>query len=846
MLEDIRYRLRGLPWFADLAGDMRYAMRAVRKNPGFAATAILTLALGVGANTAVFSVVNTVLVKPLPYPDPDRIVLLMTTWRGRGSFPGVSAPKFTEWRRSTDGFQDAAAYRLGGVMNLTRRDQPEQIAAGRVSAAFFRLFGARVAQGRTFTTEEDQPNGPHVVVISDGFWQRQMGAAPDVSGQTLSLDGDSYTVIGVLEPGFEAVSLSVSVAPPADVWVPLQLDPNSQSDAPFLAAARLRTGITLDVAQAQTDVAASVIRQAFPAVMPSDAGLSVEPLQTVLVRDVRASLLLLLGAVGFVLLIVCTNTANLLLVRASVRQREMAIRLATGASRGRLARQLLTESLVLSVSGGTLGFLFALAGMRTVLAVGSGDIPRIVAHSSAYTVDWRVLAFTLIVSIATGIAFGLVPALHASRVDLDATLRGGSDRVGSGPGHSRLRALLVISEVALALMLLVGSALLVRSFVTLRGVNPGFDTHGILTMQMAITGERFATIAGTSQVLRDGLQGVGAVPGVEVAAATLTGAPLSGSLSFLNITIPGRSLDGPYYAGGYLGGWQVISPHYFDVFKIPVVAGRIFTERDRRGTPLVVIINQAMARQFWPTESPLDHHILIGQGAGPDYEETTPRQIVGVVGDVRHVGLQWDPRPTAYVPVTQMADNQIAFLNRIGGRLTWIVRAREESYRLVQPIQHELGQASGGLPLAEIRSMNELSSASTARTQFEMWLMAIFSGSALLLAALGVFGVMTYTVRQRSREIGIRVALGAGPHRVRNMVLIHGMRLALCGVAIGMASAFGLARLISGLLFGVSPHDRMVFISMPLLLGVVAFAAVWLPARRAAAVDPAIALRHDG
>ena len=845
MQETIRSRVQVLRWIADLVGDVRYAVRAVRRNPGFAATTILTLAVGLGANTAVFSVVNTVLLSPLPYPDPDRLVVLLTTLRGRGPVLGVSEPEFTEWRRSTDAFQDATAYRIGGVMNLTHRDRPEQVAAGRASADLFRLFGARVARGRTFTAEEDRPNGPQVVVVSDGFWRRQMGAAADAVGQTLSLDGNAYTVIGVLESGFDADSLSVAGAPRPDLWMPLQLDPNSQSDVPLLAAARVRGGITLDVARAQTAAAARAIREAFPAVMPAEAGLNVEPLHTVLVGDVRPALLLLLAAVGLVLLIVCTNTASLLLVRASVRQREMAIRLATGASRGRIARQLLTESLVLAVAGGALGFLLALFGMKALLALHPGGLPRIVAGSSAYTLDSRVLAFTWLVSIATGVAFGLVPARQATRVDLDAVLRAGSDRAGVGPGHATLRGLFVVSEVALALMLLVGSALLVRSFVTLRAVNPGVDTHGLLTMQMAATGRGFATIDGASRIVQDGLQRVAAVPGVEAAAATFTGAPLSGGMSFLNITIPGRSLGGPYFAGGHLGGWQLISPQYFDVFKIPVVAGRAFTERDTRGRPPVVVINQTMARQFWPNESPLNQQILIGQGAGADFEETTPRQIVGVVGDVRHVGLEFDPRPTAYVPLAQTADNHLAFFNRIGSRLTWVVRTREEPYRLAEAIQHELRQASGGLPLAAIRSMSDVSTASTARTQFDMWLMAAFSAAALMLAAVGVFGVMAYTVRQRTREIGIRVALGAEAHRVRNMVLVQGMRLALCGVAIGMVLALGLARLMEGLLFGVTPHDRVAFLSMPLLLSVVAFAAVWLPARRAASVDPTIALRHE-
>ena len=837
--------MRAPAWIADLRADFRYAVRTLYRNPGFAVASILTLTLGIGANTAVFSVVNTVLVKPLPYPDPEAIVVLMTTLRGRGSAPSVSAPKFDVWSRNTDAFLDTAVYRMGGVMNLTDRDQPEQVATGHVSASFFRLFGATLAQGRTFTAEEDRPNGARVAIVGNAFWRRHFGPSSSVAGQTLSLDGEPYSVIGVLAPDFDADSLSPVTAPRADLWLPLQLEPGSQSDAPLFVAARLREGITLEVAQAQTDAAVVAIRQEFPAVMPVDAGLSVERLHRVMVGDVRPSLLMLMAAVGVVLLLVCANLANLFLARALDRQREIAVRMAAGASRGRIARQLLTESLVLSLSAGTLGCLLALIGTQALPAMHSLSIPRVGADNPAYVLDSAVLAFTLMVAIATGVLFGLAPAVRASRLDLDAVLRLGADRAGAGFGHSRLRALLVVSEIALAVTLLIGSSLLIRSLVTLRGVNPGFEGRGLLTMQTAVTGRRFATMAGVSQTVRDGLQRVGSLPGVDRAAATLTGAPLSGFLSFLNITIPGRSLDGPYYAGGYLGGWHLISPDYFNVLEIPLVSGRPFTARDDRGAPPVVIINQAMLRQFWPNESPIGHSILIGQGAGPDYEETTPRRIVGVVGDVRHVGLEFNPRLTAYVPLTQMSDDQAAFFNRIGGRLTWMVRTREETHRFTELIQDELRRASGGLPVAAVRSMNQLSSASTARRRFDTWLMSIFGGSALLLAVIGVASVMMYTVRARTREIGIRVAIGAESRSVRNMVLFQGMRLAVTGIAVGTASAAALAGLMEGFLFGVTPHDWVTFVSMPLLLGAVALAAVWLPARRAALVDPMVALRHD-
>jgi putative ABC transport system permease protein len=442
------------------------------------------------------------------------------------------------------------------------------------------------------------------------------------------------------------------------------------------------------------------------------------------------------------------------------------------------------------------------------------------------------------------VAFGLVPALRASRVDLDTVLRAADDRATTASHSTKFGAWCAVAEIALALMLLVGSALLLRGFMTLRGVNPGFEASNVLTMRTAVTGPRFASVDATSQVITSGLERVGSMPGVEAAAATLTGAPLSGVMSFLNITVPGRLLDGPYFAGGYLGGWHLITPRYFDALGIPLVAGRRFTEQDQPGAAPVVIINQAMAKQLWPDTSPLGFHLLIGQGAGPDYEETTPRQVVGVVGNVRHVGLQFDARPTAYVPLAQTAGNQMALFNRIGVQLTWIVRTEQDPARAAGAIRTELRRSISGLPLAATQTMDDLSSASTARERFVTSLMTMFAAVTVLLAAIGVFGVMAYGVRLRTREIGIRVALGADTASVRNMVLFQGMRVAITGVVIGTVSALALARLTQGIMFGVKAYDATVFVTMPLILTAVALAAAWLPARRAARVDPIVTLRE--
>ena len=531
-------------------------------------------------------------------------------------------------------------YLVGGVMNLVSEDRPEQNLDRPGQRELFRLFGAHLVQGRTFTAEETRLGGAHVAVLSYGLWQRRFGGAHEVVGGTLSLDGEPYMVVGILESGFDAQSLSPFQGTPPEIWVPLQLESSNLSHANiYYAAARLRAESTLEVAEAQTRVASDAFRRAFPDEMRAAESLGVQSLQSVVVGDARPSLLLLMGAVAFVLLMVCANTANLLLVRASARQRELAIRSATVASRSRIVRQLLSESVVLASAGGVLGIGVGFAGIRALLAMRPDAIPRLGEGGAGVTMDWRVLLFTVTVSLATGVAFGLVPSLHASRVGLDVALRSG-ERAGLGPRHNKARGVLVIAEVALAVMLLISSALLLRSFVELRAVNPGFDSHGILTMRMATTGPRFAATASTAQLLRDGVESVSTVPGVVAAAATLTGLPLEGA-AVLNIDVVGRPVA-EYRALD----WNIISSAYFEVFKIPLVRGRFFTRRDRLDSPPVAIISQSTARRFWPNGDPLNDRIIVGQGAGSELDERIPRQIVGVVGDIHQEGLERDPRLT--------------------------------------------------------------------------------------------------------------------------------------------------------------------------------------------------------
>jgi putative ABC transport system permease protein len=550
-------------------------------------------------------------------------------------------------------------------------------------------------------------------------------------------------------------------------------------------------------------------------------------------------LLVLVGAVSFVLLIACANVANLLLVRATGRKREFAIRAAMGAGRGRIIRQLLTESMLLSLFGGILGLILGFGGVRALLAVSPGGIPRIGENGAGVGIDWRVLGFTLGVSLLTGIIFGLFPALSASSPDLNSTLKESSNRAGTGFRQSIARSLLVITEVWLAVVLLIGAALLIRTFIALRGVNPGFNAHNVLTMEMSLTGDRFTKTAGVAQMVRDGRERLNAIPGVETSASTCC-LPLEGGFG-LPFIVVGRPLGKDPATGG--AGWMNVSPGYFDVFRIPILRGRDFTDQDVAGAPGVVIINQAMAKKFWPKENPVGQQIIIGKGVGPEFEEP-PRQIVGIVGDIHDGGLNRDPRPIMIIPQAQVLDGITALNARIGP-VVWLVRTRTDPHQFISTVTEQLRQASGGFPVARVRTMEEVVVHSTAREDFNMLLLTIFGASALVLAAIGIYGLMAYSVQQRTQEMGIRMALGADRAKIRNLVVRHGMTLALIGVVIGVGAAFGLTRLLATFLFGVKMYDPTVFVTVPVILSAVALAAVWFPATRASKLDPMQALRVE-
>ncbi len=811
--------------------DVRFALRQLRRNPGFTIAALAALTIGIGANTAIFSVVNTVLLKPLAYPDADRMVEFLAPSTIIASNLAC-IPEFHFYQRQTSVFQEVAGYdNAGPGFNLTG-DRPEQLHGIHVTEGYFRVYGAPVILGRTFTPQEDSPHGGKAVVLSYGLWQRKFHGDAAIVAKSLSLGNEPYTIVGVIGKDFVA-------DPPADLWLPFQFAPVTDDMNDFFqVAGLLKPGVTVAQANARLMAAAPEYHREFPKTTDPQRKFVVGPLRDSIVGDARNSLLMMLGAVGLVLLIACANVANLLLVHATGRKREFAIRSALGAGRGRIVRQLLTESVLLSVAGGILGLSVGFVGVRLLLTVIPAGLPRIGEDGSAIGMDWRVLGFNLAVSLLTGILFGLFPAFGASRSDLNSALKEGSNRTGTGFRQGKARSLLVVSEVSLALVLLIGSALLIRTFIALHSVGPGFDPHNVLAMEMSLNGERYQKTAGVMQLSRDGRDRLNAIPGVEIAAAAYW-LPIDVE-DGMGFQILGR----PVRKDCCGAKWMSISPGYLKLFRIPIVRGRDFTENDNAGAPGVALINEALAKQLWPNEDPLGQHLISGQGLGPEMEGEPERQIIAIVADSHNSGLGQPPDPMMMVPIAQVPDGYAAAYSNIQP-LFWLVRTHGNPRRLIPAVAEQLRIASGGFPVAHIRTMDEVMGRSTARQNFNMLLLSIFGVVALLLAAIGIYGLMAYSVAQRIQEMGIRMALGADRSSIRNFVAWQGMRLALIGVVAGIAASFFLTRLISTLLFGVKPWDPAVFVSVPLILIAVALLAVWMPAERASKVDPMQALRAE-
>jgi predicted permease len=814
--------------------DIKYASRGLRSAPGFAAIVVMTLALGIGANAAMFSVVNAVLLKPLPYPESQRIVSLVTATPG-GLVPVDSATRFEFWQRNAHTLEHTSAYRAVAV-NVTS-GEAGLVLSLQITPSFLELFGVQLAEGRAFTAEEYRASGAKTAILSHGFWQRSFAGNPQVVGRTVSLDGVPHVIVGVLKDGFSFETLPfVPSVPASDVLVPL---PQSRVDSPvryLVGVARLKPNATLSVANAEAQQAADALRREFPAEIGTSDTFRVELLQETVAGGVRQPLVILLGAVGFVLLVACANVANLSLIRGSVRQRELAIRTAIGASTGRLVRQLLAESVMLSIAAGSLGLIIGLVSVRLLLLIKPSYLPKIGDHGSAVNVDWRVLMFTAFVSLLAAVTFGVLPAMLARRPNANTGLA--EYRSGNSRDARRLHGTLVVVEIALALMLVVGAGLLIRTLIAIRAVDPGFEANGVVNVPMVLSGPRFEKTAAVAQVVGEGVRRLRSIPDVTSAAAGCC-PPMMGRYE-LPFIVSGRPLTGRAHG---IAGWVNVSAGYFDLFRIPLIRGRSFADADTGGAPGVVIINEAMARRFWSKEDPLNDRLLIGQGFSA--AEEPARQIVGIVGDVRDGDLTGEAVPMMYVPTAQMTDAYTSLHSR--SPMLWFVRTDRSISLLAADVDRELRNASAGVPVATtmIRSMQDVMSESIAAADFQTTLMAIFAGMALLLAAVGVYGVTSYSVHRRTQEIGIRLAVGARQVDMLFLVVREGMRVTAVGIALGVATALMVGRLVRALLFGISPTDPLTYVTVIVILTAVALLASLLPAIRAARLDPMTALRIE-
>jgi predicted permease len=816
--------------------DLRYSLRMLWKNPGFTAVAVIALALGIGANTAIFTVVDGVLLQPLPFAEPDRLMRLCRLFPGGHYASSNSIPKYMVWR-GNHVFSAMTLYSQGAPgMNFGPKDHPEQVKAAQVSDGYFQVFGVAPLIGRTFTASEDVPGGPKLAVLGYHLWQSRLGGDRELPGRTIQLNNEPYTVIGVLPKGFQA-------DPPVDLWVPLQADAQSTNQGHYLAAAaRLKPGVTLEAARAEMKIVGEQFRRQNPKWMEKDEGVGVVPMREAITGDIRPALWILLGAVGFVLLIACANVANLLLARAAVRAREMAVRAAIGAGRWRVVRQLLTESLLLAGIGGVAGFALGAWGVRALLLLAPGNIPRLTdpdGFTAAPPLDWRVAGFTIGVALLTGVLFGLFPALRISNPDLASVLKDAGSRGGTGR-HTGVRSLLVITEMALALVLLVGAALLIRTFVGLQGVKPGFEAHNVLTLTTSLTGSAYGTTERVDNMTDQMIRRLEAVPGVEAAASCIA-LPASSEID-LPFNIVGRApAKGDTYEGGEQ--YRTASPHYFRALGIPLLRGRVFNQNDRGNTAPVVIINESMAKKYWPKQDPIGQVMVIGKGLGPQFDDP-PRQVVGIVGTVRETGLQEANPGVMYIPEGQVPQGITTLANQVIP-LSWVIKTAAAPMNLRSAVESEFRAFDPGLVPAQPKTMEAVLAQSVARQNFNMLLLTIFAAIALLLASIGIYGLMSYTVEQRTQEIGIRMALGAAGGDMLKMVIRQGMTLVGIGVAAGLAIAYGVTRYLASMLFGVKSSDPWTFAAVALVLTMVALLATYIPARRAAATPPSEALRYQ-
>jgi putative ABC transport system permease protein len=815
--------------------DIRYGARMLLKNPGISFVVILALALGIGANTAIFSVVNAVLLRPLPYDEADRLVFLNETSKSMDDI-SISYPNFSDWRSQNHVFENLGVYNRNSY-NLTGGGEPERILTAQASADLFSALRASAAVGRVFTNDEDKPGGAPVVVLSYGFWQRRFGGQTSIVNQQLTFNNKSYTVIGVMPRDFQYPAR-------VEMWVPvgqLSGDVNWQQrgNHPGLyGVARLKPGVTIAQARADMDKIASNLEKQYPDQIAGN-GIRIQPLLEVFVSDVRPTLWVLFAAVAFVLLIACANIANLLLARAGARQKEMAIRAAMGAGRWRIARQLLTESVLLSLIGGTLGLLIARWGIQLILYISPNAIPR----SSEISLDWRVLAFTLGVAFVTGILFGLVPALQAGVVDVHETLK------ETGRGVTRrhwLRSSLVVVEVGTTLVLLIGAGLMIRSFYRLQKVNPGFSYEHLTSFSVSVPQKKYPTEEQRGQFFTRLLQNIRTVPGVEATAAA-SGLPLGNNGWQTSFIVDGKPI--PPRSQTPLMEACLVTPEYFSAMSIPLQRGRYFNDRDDRtwlaGKDLskldegqrgiaglnALIIDEEFARRYWPGEEAVGQRIRLG-----NKPEAPLLTVVGVVGRVKMEALNQD---------SKRVQGYFAFAQMPFSGMTVIAKATSDPNQLIAAMRQQVKVVDPDQPIYNIRTMNEIRSDSVAPERLNLTLLSLFAGIALVLAVVGIYGVMSYSVTQRTHEIGIRMAIGAQPRDVFRMVIGQGMILALIGIACGLVGAFGLTRLMATMLFGVEPTDPATFAVIAVLLTLVALVACYVPSRRATKVDPVVSLRYE-
>jgi putative ABC transport system permease protein len=805
---------------------MRYAIRTLRRSPGFTLIALLTLALGIGANTAIFSFVNGVPLKPLPYRDPHNIVLVWEKPPG-GHINGISTLNFLDWKTQNTVFGHMAAATFGGSVTLTGSGEPVELQGSRVGASYFDIFGARAALGRTFAADEDQPGKSQVVILSHRLWENRFGADPSVIGRTLTLNGKSCTVIGVL-PANGPFDRSW-----AQLWMPLQFEPRDMTrDYHWMMSfARLKPGVTLETARAAMDAIGARIAAAYPE-SNKGWGVTVERFEDQVVDGrLRRSLWVLLAAVGAILLIGCANLANLTLARGAAREREIAVRASLGAGRWRLIRQLLIENLVVAAAGGALGLGLGSAMIRGLIALAP---PYSLPSEADLSIDVHILLFTLAISLLTALLFGLAPAIHATRVDPASSMKEGGRSNTSGAGRARLRSTLIVSEVALAFVLLAGAALLVSSFFRMLQVDTGFTSVNVTTARLPIARNRYTDPAELSQYLSLLDQRLRAAPGVQAAAFT-NALPMEGWGDGMPFLIAGRPfVDRANRPSCF---YKRVTSSYFRALDIHLLRGRTFTDRDTMGSPPVTVISETMAKRFFKGEDPLDQRILIqeilyGQpGLGPEI----PWEVVGVVRDEQTGSLVDTKSPGVYVTYRQSPTNDVSL----------VLRASVDPRRLTSAIDAAVHEVDKNQAIADVQTLEEIKSGTVSSDRMQTMLLTVFALVALLLAAVGIYGVISYSVTQRIHEIGIRAALRATRGSLLSLVILRGMRLTLIGLAIGIAGALALTSLLGSLLFGISPRDPVTLAAVAMVLSAVAFLACYIPARRAARVDPMVALRYQ-